>query len=360
MATFDIVAITQDASYVTFDALQLGQSNQQIVGRLLRFWEATNNKEDGELMGIVLLFLDEKNTVIHGFIPASLVDHNRYVLQESEIFNLSGFEVGRSTNLYKITDNPLAIRFLPSTNMTKIENIGVTINQEKFMLQNSNHLQALANTNLALPDVVGQVMFVQGSNLHDGTSKERLVMRFKMDTSVIVYLQLWGEAASTFRSQISKKKTNKNVMVVTTINPKLFGGKSYEVKNHTLHQPIRDDVDYRESINKIKLTPTLLIDYSTLKALGLENDVGWMLNALGLLQFMESVCREIYEEEIRQFFVTVSLAFTRMSSPLARDGILYFTINGEHYNISIPRLGRALGFDYQDAIDFGPEEHGNI
>ncbi|EFH40520.1 hypothetical protein ARALYDRAFT_331717 [Arabidopsis lyrata subsp. lyrata] len=227
MATFDIVAIPQDASYVTFDALQLGRSNQQIVGRLLRFWEATNNKEDGELMGIVLLFLDEKNTVIHGFIPASLVDHNRYVLQESEIFNLSGFEVGRSTNLYKITDNPLAIRFLPSTNMTKIGNIGVTINQEKFMLQNSNLLQALANTNLALPDVVGQVMFVQGSNLHDGTSKERLVMRFKMDTSVIVYLQLWGEAASTFRSQISKKKTNKNVMVVTTINPKLFGGKSF-------------------------------------------------------------------------------------------------------------------------------------
>ncbi|CAL9221263.1 unnamed protein product, partial [Arabidopsis halleri] len=181
------------------------------------------------LLFYVLLFLDEKNT-LYIFIPASLVDHNRYVLQESEIFNLSGFEVGRSTNLYKITDNPLAIRFLPSTNMTKIGNIGVTINQEKFMLQNSNHLQALANTNLALPDVVGQVMFVQGSNLHDGTSKERLVMRFKMDTSVIVYLQLWGEAASTFRSQISKKKTNKNVMVVTTINPKLFGGKSFNNK----------------------------------------------------------------------------------------------------------------------------------
>ncbi|EFH62090.1 hypothetical protein ARALYDRAFT_899462 [Arabidopsis lyrata subsp. lyrata] len=124
-------------------------------------------------------------------------------------------------------------------------------------------------------------------------------------------------------------------------------------------QTMKDDVDYRESINKIKLTPTLVIDYFIFKALHLDDDVVWMLDALGLRRFMESVRREIYEEETRQFLATVSLAFPRMSSPLARDGILYFTIHGEHFNISIPHLGRTLGFDYQDAFDFGPEEHGD-
>ncbi|EFH70836.1 predicted protein [Arabidopsis lyrata subsp. lyrata] len=121
----------------------------------------------------------------------------------------------------------------------------------------------------------------------------------------------------------------------------------------------RNDVDYREFIDKIKLTPSLLIDYSTFRALDLDNDVIWMLDTLGLRHFMESIHREIYEEETRQFLATVTLAFPRTSSPLARDGVLYFTIHGSHFTISIPHLGRALGFDYQDAIDFGPETHGD-
>ncbi|KAG7552324.1 hypothetical protein ISN45_Aa06g029290 [Arabidopsis thaliana x Arabidopsis arenosa] len=125
-------------------------------------------------------------------------------------------------------------------------------------------------------------------------------------------------------------------------------------------QPVKDDVDYREIINKIKLTPSLLIDYSTFRALDLDDDVIWMLDSLGLRRFMESIRREIYEEETRQFLATVSLAFPRTSSPLARDGVLYFTIHGDHFTISIPHLGRALGFDYEDAIDFGPETHGDI
>ncbi|KAG7556995.1 hypothetical protein ISN44_As11g029960 [Arabidopsis suecica] len=110
-------------------------------------------------------------------------------------------------------------------------------------------------------------------------------------------------------------------------------------------QTMKDDVDYRESINKIKLTPTLLIDYSICKALDLDDDVVWMMDV---------------RRRDKAISCHGSLAFPSTSSPLARDGILYFTINGEHYTISIPRLGRALGFDYQDAIDFGPEEHGDI
>ncbi|EFH44715.1 predicted protein [Arabidopsis lyrata subsp. lyrata] len=125
-------------------------------------------------------------------------------------------------------------------------------------------------------------------------------------------------------------------------------------------QLMKGDVDYREFIDKIKLTPTLLIDYSTIRALDLDDDVIWMFDTLGLCHFMESLRREVYEEETRQFLATASLAFPRTNSPLARDGILYITINGNHFNISIPYLGRALGFDYQDAIDFGPKLHGDI
>lgn len=75
---------------------------------------------------------------------------------------------------------------------------------------------------------------------------------------------------------------------------------------------------------------------------------------------MESIRREIYEEEMRPFLATVALAFACTNLPLVRDGILYFRIHSKHYTISIPQLGKALGFDYEDAIDFGPKEYGDI
>ncbi|EFH63025.1 hypothetical protein ARALYDRAFT_338560 [Arabidopsis lyrata subsp. lyrata] len=135
---------------------------------------------------------------------------------------------------------------------------------------------------------------------------------------------------------------------------------------HIIHALLRNPSTYSKSPttcmkNGVARDTTIELETKAKrnKALDLDDDVIWMLDTLRLRRFMESIRREIYEEETRQFLATVSLAFPRTSSPLARDGILYFTINGNHFNISIPHLGRALGFDYQDAIDFGPEEHGD-
>jgi len=47
VAAVDIVAIPSEANYVAFDALRLGRFTQQVVCRLLRFWDARNIKKDG-------------------------------------------------------------------------------------------------------------------------------------------------------------------------------------------------------------------------------------------------------------------------------------------------------------------------
>jgi len=72
-------------------------------------------------------------------------------LREGIIFNVSGFEVGRCTKIYKITDNPFLLRFLPATTIIEVSDVGPTIESEKFMLRNFDNLQALANTNIELP-----------------------------------------------------------------------------------------------------------------------------------------------------------------------------------------------------------------
>ncbi|CAN7109956.1 unnamed protein product [Brassica rapa subsp. narinosa] len=47
------------------------------------------------------------------------------------------------------------------------------------------------------------------------------------DRDVTVYLSLWDEAASTFRDLLKAGDKTKSVMLVTTVNPKLFGGNLY-------------------------------------------------------------------------------------------------------------------------------------
>ncbi|CAN6935385.1 unnamed protein product [Brassica oleracea] len=222
MASSDVVL-----GHSTFDALRLGRSAQMIVGRLLRFWDSKNIKKQGEFMGITLLFLGEKNSVIHGFIPAGRAPFYRPSLRAGSVVRVSCFEVARCTNMYKITDHPFVIRFIPQTTIAEVIENAPVINVEKFMLRSFDPLQALANTNLELPDVVGKIQSVKGSDLHDATVTTRVVIRFLIEPRVVVYLSLWDDAASMFRGLIGSGDRTQTVMVVTTVNPKLFGGNLY-------------------------------------------------------------------------------------------------------------------------------------
>lgn len=49
------------------------------------------------------------------------------------------------------------------------------------MLRKFDHLQALANTNLELSDVVVQIRYVQGSDLNNAAATTRLVVRLLIE-----------------------------------------------------------------------------------------------------------------------------------------------------------------------------------
>ncbi|CAH8267222.1 unnamed protein product [Arabidopsis lyrata] len=147
--------------------------------------------------------------------------------------------------------------------------------------------------------------------------------------------QVEADSTTSNEAQDEYHEKNDNFMLTSLVPPRLGAThrrlsrqqpKRKELPMKFVGQMMKDNVDYRESINKIKLTPTFLIDYSTFKAPDLDDDVVWMLDALGLRRMGSSISR--------------STGNTSTSLYLALE---------EHF-----------GFDYQDAIDFGPEEHGDI
>ncbi|KAF8110120.1 hypothetical protein N665_0087s0001, partial [Sinapis alba] len=210
------------------------------------------------------LSLSGKNYVIHGFIPAGGANHYRPSLREGSIVKVGSFEVIRCTNMYKITDHPFVIRIIPLTTIDEVARTLIVINLHKFMLQEFDHLQALATTNLVFPDVVGQISFVQGSDMNNS---ELIISH---SSYAVVYLSLWNDTAAKFRGLLNSGDKSQFVMVVTTVNPKIFGGGEAEVYPR---------VDTMEGIKK-KLVSIgdlhAFISNSSEKIVGVLQENGWL------------------------------------------------------------------------------------
>ncbi|KAG5384242.1 hypothetical protein IGI04_035712, partial [Brassica rapa subsp. trilocularis] len=95
---------------------------QIVVTRLLRFWEARNAKKDGELMGVDMLLLDDQSSLIQAAVS---------------VHRLNTFGELYVKELLAAVANPIPT--------------------EMFRFQTLDELMALANTNVHLPDIIGEV-----------------------------------------------------------------------------------------------------------------------------------------------------------------------------------------------------------
>ncbi|KAL0647319.1 hypothetical protein Bca4012_045610 [Brassica carinata] len=136
MASSATIDSQQPLPHSHFAAHRLGRSSQSIHARLLRFWDS--------FKGITLLFLDEKDSMINGIIPAEQANHYRRSLQEGDIYRVAHFEVGICPHMYKSTEHTFLIRFLQETTIDPIINNCPHISLQKFMVRNYEQLQILA------------------------------------------------------------------------------------------------------------------------------------------------------------------------------------------------------------------------
>ncbi|XP_033132499.1 uncharacterized protein LOC117127170 isoform X2 [Brassica rapa] len=102
------------------------------------------------------------------------------------------------------------------------------------MVRRYDHLHVLSNTNLELPDVVGEIRSVQGSDLRNDAATTRVVVRLLIEPDVTVYLSLWDEAASTFRGLLKAGDKTKSLMLDTSLPEiatfvSMVGGESSKV-----------------------------------------------------------------------------------------------------------------------------------
>ncbi|XP_013617411.1 PREDICTED: uncharacterized protein LOC106323912 [Brassica oleracea var. oleracea] len=212
---------------VFFSDLKSGRCSSVVEARLLRFWEAKNVKRGGELIWMDLLMVDVNSTMMQVTISASRLPQFWERLHAGTMFSVSGFDVSRCAQNFRLTDSSLMIRFSESTLFQVLSEPVSPLPEEAFRFRNQQELIGLANTNTQLPDIIGEIVSVKSTVCDPPEEKNRVMVTLKLESDETVTLSFFDSQAVAFHKQLEAMRVDLKVMVVTSINPKIVGGRLF-------------------------------------------------------------------------------------------------------------------------------------
>ncbi|CAN7141612.1 unnamed protein product, partial [Brassica rapa subsp. narinosa] len=226
---------------VFFSDLKSGKCSSVVEARLLRFWEARNVKRGGELMWVDMLLMDVNSTLIQATINANRLPRFRDRLAAGTMYSVSGFDVARCAQNFKLADSSLMIRFNDSTEFDVLSDPVSPIPVEGFRFRNQTELVGLANTNTQLPgtdvilsdlniepvDIIGEIVAVKSTVSDPPEDKNRVMVTVKLENDVSVTLSLFDAQAVLFHQKLGGMRDDPKVIVATSINPKMVGGRLF-------------------------------------------------------------------------------------------------------------------------------------
>ncbi|KAG2285618.1 hypothetical protein Bca52824_045222 [Brassica carinata] len=195
--------------------------------RLLRFWEARNVKRGGELMWVDMLLMDVNSTLMQATINANGLPKFRERLTVGTIYFVSGFDVARCAQNFKLADSSLMIQSNDSTEFDVLSNPVSPIPAKGFRFRNQTELVGLANTNTQLPDIIGEIVAVKSTVSDPPEDKNRVMVTVKLENDVSVTLSLFDAQAVSFHQKLGGMRGDPKVIVATSINPKMVGGRLF-------------------------------------------------------------------------------------------------------------------------------------
>ncbi|CAN6817792.1 unnamed protein product [Brassica oleracea] len=209
-------------SRVFFSDLKSGKCSSVVEARLLRFWEARNVKRGGELMWVDMLLMDVNSTLIQATINANRLPRFRDRLAAGTMYSVSGFDVARCAQNFKLADSSLMIRFNDSTEFDVLSDLVSPIPAEEFRFPTE-----LSDLNIEPVDIIGEIVAVKSTVSDPPEDKNRFMVTVKLENDVSVTLSLFDAQAVSFHQKLGGMRDDPKVIVTTSINPKMVGGRLF-------------------------------------------------------------------------------------------------------------------------------------
>ncbi|XP_033132667.1 replication protein A 70 kDa DNA-binding subunit A-like [Brassica rapa] len=214
-----------------FRDVSFGIQEGELRFRLIHFWEARNVLTK-TLIGLEMLLIDEQRTVIQGFIPSARIDTYLPHMKAGSVYRLNKCFGSNSKVMYRVAEPRVVISFTSNSVLSDLEDSRVNFPDDRFRFHSYEEFEAACDLKGDLYDYVGHLKLVNGQTLNDSVvldeeeiaSTRRVLLHVQTHDGPVMKLYLWDQAAADFCAKFKSHGSTPRVILVTTVNPKRFGG----------------------------------------------------------------------------------------------------------------------------------------
>ncbi|KAG2250695.1 hypothetical protein Bca52824_080831 [Brassica carinata] len=194
------------------------------------------------LIGLEMLLIDEQGTVIQGFIPPSRIDTYLPHMIAGSIYRLNKFYGSKSKIVYWLLNQTLPLLshgILSSLNSKTVRFSFLMIGSASMDMKNlkrpvtSRGIFTTLNDSLVLDEV-------------EIASTRRILVHVQTHDGPVMKLYLWDKAATDFCEKFKAHGNTPSVILVTTVNPKQFGG---SLALSSLSSSLSSNPDFANRVN---------------------------------------------------------------------------------------------------------------
>ncbi|WZZ57760.1 hypothetical protein YC2023_057867 [Brassica napus] len=224
---------------ITFRDVTFGPYYGEIRFRLIHFWEAWN-VQTKVLIGLEMILIDEEENVIQGFIPNGRIETYLRHMKAGGTYRLNKFFGSKSKPIYRVAEPDVTISFSWNSVLYNLEDSSINFPEDRFRIHGYREFEAASDQRgdlygkfspaLIHIDVLidSRVLprIVDGPLLDETeiVASRRVELHVQTHDDPVLKLYLWDKAAFQFCEKFKASVGTARVILVTTLNPKRFGG----------------------------------------------------------------------------------------------------------------------------------------
>ncbi|CAN6840607.1 unnamed protein product [Brassica oleracea] len=226
---------------ITFNDVTFGPHEGEVRYRLIHFWEAWN-AQTKVLIGLEMLLIDEEENVIQGFIPYGRIETYLRHMKAGATYRLNKFFGSKNKTIYRVAEPSVTISFSWNSVLSVLEDSSIRFHEDRFRIHGYREFEAASDLimfsyRLQNLDYVGHIKLVNGKVPSDSLllDEAEIAASRRVDLHVqthdlccyidpLLKLYLWNKAAFEFCEKFKASGGTARVILVTTLNPKRFGG----------------------------------------------------------------------------------------------------------------------------------------
>ncbi|CAN6864198.1 unnamed protein product [Brassica oleracea] len=223
--------VSSSAEVLFFRDVKYGPQEGELRFCLIHFWEAQNALTK-VFFGLEMLMIDGQGTVIQGFITPNMIETYLAHLFAGSVYMLNNFYGSRSKTVYRVAEPDVTIAFSWNSVLSPLENSPVPFPEDWFRFYGYEEFEAACDLRGDLYDYVGHMKLVNEQTLSDSlvldeveiASSRRILVHVQTHDGPVMKLYIWDKAAVDFCEKFKALGKPPTVILVTTVNPKRFGG----------------------------------------------------------------------------------------------------------------------------------------